>query len=154
MYRILLSVDSSEHSTKTVSEAINRAALPDTEVTALYVIEYMSFWDSFALAREFKHVDSYDAQVVDNKLKEMDETMEQGAEKILRQVSEKFKNKGLEVNTLWKKGRPADVICREANSGYDLLIMGNKGFTVLNLLLGSVASEVLQRVETSVLIVK
>jgi len=57
---------------------------------------------------------------------------------------------------VWKTGRPGDLICKTATEGkFDLVVMGSHGHgALLNLVMGSVATEVLAGCKVPVLIVR
>lgn len=78
------------------------------------------------------------------------------AEKVFKPIRTFFKRQGLEASFVGKVGVAADIIAKTADDGrYDLLIMGSHGHGTLgNLVLGSVATKVLAKSKTPVLLVR
>jgi nucleotide-binding universal stress UspA family protein len=59
------------------------------------------------------------------------------------------------VETLVRAGDPATVLVEEAERGYDLLVVGNKGMTgVSRFFLGSVPNKVSHHIPCALLIVR
>jgi nucleotide-binding universal stress UspA family protein len=59
------------------------------------------------------------------------------------------------VETLVRSGDPASALVEEAERGYDLLVVGNKGMTgASRFLLGSVPNKVSHQIPTALLIVR
>ncbi len=63
---------------------------------------------------------------------------------------------GITPQCLWKTGKPGELISKIATDGkYDLVVMGSHGYSALiNLVVGSVATEVLAGCKVPVLIVR
>jgi nucleotide-binding universal stress UspA family protein len=78
------------------------------------------------------------------------------AEKVFKPIRTFFKRQGIEADYAAKVGAAADVIAKTADEGgYDLLLMGSHGHGTLgNLVLGSVATKVIARSKTPVLLVR
>jgi nucleotide-binding universal stress UspA family protein len=78
------------------------------------------------------------------------------AEKVFKPIRMFFKRQGIEATFVGKVGVAADIIAKTADEGrYDLLIMGSHGHGTLgNLVLGSVATKVLAKSKTPVLLVR
>ncbi|MCU0774337.1 MAG: universal stress protein [Ideonella sp.] len=78
------------------------------------------------------------------------------AEKVFKPIRTFFKRQGLDATFAGKVGVAADIIAKTADEGrYDLLIMGSHGHGTLgNLVLGSVATKVLAKSKTPVLLVR
>lgn len=78
------------------------------------------------------------------------------AEKVLAPVSKFLLRHGIDAKSNWKTGQAGETIARFADSGkFDLLIMGSHGHgTLLNLVMGSVATQVLARCKVPVLLVR
>jgi nucleotide-binding universal stress UspA family protein len=78
------------------------------------------------------------------------------AEKVFKPIRTFFKRQGLEATFVGKVGVAADIIAKTADEGrHDLLIMGSHGHGTLgNLVLGSVATKVLAKSKTPVLLVR
>jgi nucleotide-binding universal stress UspA family protein len=78
------------------------------------------------------------------------------AEAVFKPIRTFFKKQGLSAEFVTKVGHPADLIAKLAETGkFDLLIMGSHGHGLLtNLVLGSVATKVLAKCTTPVLLVR
>ncbi|AKJ32167.1 universal stress protein [Caldimonas brevitalea] len=78
------------------------------------------------------------------------------AEKVLAPVRTFLEGRGLKAETSFHVGHPADVISKTAAAGsFDLVVMGSHGHSALgNLVLGSVATNVLANCKTPVLLVR
>lgn len=78
------------------------------------------------------------------------------AEKILAPVSRFLLRHGIDAKSSWKTGHAGETIAKFADSGkFDLLIMGSHGHgTLVNLVMGSVATEVLAHCKVPVLLVR
>lgn len=78
------------------------------------------------------------------------------AEKVLGPVSKFLVRHGIDPKSQWKVGHAGETIAKFADSGkYDLLMMGSHGHGALgNLVMGSVATQVLARCSVPVLLVR
>lgn len=78
------------------------------------------------------------------------------AEKVLSPVSKFLLRHGIDAKTSWKVGAIGETIAKAAQAGkFDLLVMGSHGNgTLVNLVMGSVATKVLANCRTPVLIVR
>lgn len=78
------------------------------------------------------------------------------AEKVLKPVRTFLEKQGWKVKTAFKVGSPAPIISKAAETGkHDLLVMGSHGHSALgNLVMGSVATNVLAHCKTPVLLVR
>ena len=78
------------------------------------------------------------------------------AEKILAPVSKFLVRHGIQAKSQWKVGHAGEQIAKLASSGkYDLLMMGSHGHGALgNLVMGSVATQVLAHCKVPVLLVR
>ena len=78
------------------------------------------------------------------------------AEKILAPVSKFLLRHGIDAKSSWKTGHAGETVAKFADSGkFDLLIMGSHGHgTLVNLVMGSVATEVLAHCKVPVLLVR
>ena len=78
------------------------------------------------------------------------------AEKVLGPVSKFLTRHGIEAKSSWKVGHAGENIAKLAASGkFDLLVMGSHGHSALgNLVMGSVATQVLAHCEVPVLLVR
>lgn len=77
-------------------------------------------------------------------------------EKILAPVSKFLLRHGIDAKSSWKTGHAGETIAKFADSGkFDLLVMGSHGHgTLVNLVMGSVATEVLAHCKVPVLLVR
>lgn len=78
------------------------------------------------------------------------------AEKIVGPVSKFLARHGIEAKSTWKVGPAGETIAKAAESGkFDLVVMGSHGHSALgNLVLGSVATQVLAHCSVPVLLVR
>lgn len=77
-------------------------------------------------------------------------------EKVLAPVAEFLLRHGIQARSDWKIGHAGALIAQEAQDGhYDLVVMGSHGHGVLaNLIMGSVATQVLAHCKVPVLMVR
>ena len=78
------------------------------------------------------------------------------AEKVLAPVAKFLLRHGIEAKTSWKVGPVGETIANFADSGkFDLLMMGSHGHgTLVNLVMGSVATAVVAHSKVPVLLVR
>lgn len=78
------------------------------------------------------------------------------AEKVLAPVSKFLLRHGIDAKSSWKIGHAGESIAKFADSGkFDLIIMGSHGHGTLgNLVMGSVATQVLARCVVPVLLIR
>ena len=78
------------------------------------------------------------------------------AEKVLAPVSKFLLRHGIDAKSSWKSGPAAETIAKLAHSGkFDLLILGSHGHgTLVNLVMGSVATAVLAQCKVPALLVR
>lgn len=78
------------------------------------------------------------------------------AEKILAPVSKFLLRHGIDAKSSWKTGHVGQTVAKFADeSKFDLLVMGSHGYgTLVNLVMGSVATEVLAHCKVPVLLVR
>lgn len=78
------------------------------------------------------------------------------AEKILGPVSKFLLRHGIDAKSQWKVGPAGETVAKFAESGkFDLIVMGSHGHgTVVNLVMGSVATQVLAHCSVPVLLVR
>jgi len=77
-------------------------------------------------------------------------------EKVLAPVSKFLLRHGINAKSSWKTGPVGEMIAAFADDGkFDLVIMGSHGYgTVVNLVMGSVATKVLARCKVPVLLMR
>lgn len=139
--KILLAVDGSEYTKKmlaylTTHEGLFTAANQYTIFTAQPALPPRA---RAAVGKEI--VDNYHTEE---------------AEKILGPVSKFLLRHGIDARSQWKVGPAGETIAKFAQSGkFDLLIMGSHGHgAVVNLVMGSVATQVLAHCSVPVLLVR
>lgn len=78
------------------------------------------------------------------------------AEKVFKPIRTFFARQGIDASFVAKVGPAAETIARQAEAGrFDLLVMGSHGHgNLTNLVLGSVATKVLARCRTPLLLVR
>lgn len=78
------------------------------------------------------------------------------AEKVTAPVVKFLKRHGIDAKVVHKVGTPGEMIAKAADVGkFDLLMMGSHGHSALgNLVMGSVATQVLAHCKTPVLLVR
>ena len=78
------------------------------------------------------------------------------AEEVTAPVVKFLKRHGIEAKVVHKTGGPGELIAKQANAGgYDLVMMGSHGHSALgNLVMGSVATQVLAHCKVPVLLVR
>jgi nucleotide-binding universal stress UspA family protein len=85
-----------------------------------------------------------------------DQYLREEAEKVLTPVTKFLRRHGIEAKTSWKIGPVGETIGNFADSGkFDLLVMGSHGHgTLVNLVMGSVATAVVAHSKVPVLLVR
>jgi nucleotide-binding universal stress UspA family protein len=86
----------------------------------------------------------------------VDTFMREEAEKVLAPISKFLLRHGISAKSLVKPGMAGEVIAKTAESGkFDLVIMGSHGHSAIgNLVMGSVATQVLAHCKVPVLLVR
>lgn len=143
MRKMLVAVDSSEHSQKVAEEASKLAASLGTEVTLMTVIE------------EFSRISGL-AEIPWSEMEKIDRNRKETLEQFLQKLAEQFRKKGVEAEIKLATGHPGQVICEMAkNGGYSYIVLGNRGMGgFARLLLGSVSNQVAHCAEQNVIIIK
>jgi nucleotide-binding universal stress UspA family protein len=148
--KILVATDGSKYSHKGLEAAVDLAQKhPDMEIHLVHVI------DSMLLTR-IGDLTHYSGSVAFEQ--DMQDILQKEAEEVLAQATEYLKQQ-LPSNRLithLEFGYPPKLICDCAKkNGADLIIVGSKGSRgVERLLMGSVASEVVNQAALNVLILK
>jgi nucleotide-binding universal stress UspA family protein len=139
--KILLAVDGSNYSKKMLAYLANHESLlsPKNEYTVLTVQMALPVRARAAVGKEL--VDKYHA----------DE-----AEKVLAPVDKFLQRHKINAKGMFKVGHPGALIAQTADKGeFDLVVMGSHGHSALgNLVMGSVATNVLAHCKTPVLLVR
>jgi nucleotide-binding universal stress UspA family protein len=81
---------------------------------------------------------------------------EEEGQRVIEPVTKYLKRHGVTANFIWKTGRPSELIAKTATEGkFDLVVMGSHGQgALMNLVMGSVATEVLAGCKVPVLIIR
>ena len=76
--------------------------------------------------------------------------------RVMGPVTKFLERHGVTAKCIWKTGKPGELIAKIASEGkFDLVVMGSHGHSALiNLVMGSVATEVLAGCKVPVLIVR
>lgn len=138
--KILLAVDGSRYTKKMLAYlATHELFTQGTEFRVFTVQPLLPPRARAALGKEI--VDKYHAEE---------------AEKVLAPVTKFLLRHGIDAKSSWKVGQAGESIAKFADSGkFDLLIMGSHGHgTLANLVMGSVATQVLAHCRVPVLLVR
>ena len=123
--KILVPYDGSEHSERALEHAIRIAASMGAEITVLHVLHPPN------LGWESEDKD------------------------MLGEAQKKAEEAGVKANSKRVGGNPREEISKEAEEGYDIIVMGSRGIGGLkHILLGSVAEYVVRQSKHPVLIVR
>ncbi|MGI6678680.1 MAG: universal stress protein [Dehalobacterium sp.] len=138
--KIMVAIDGSEHSLKAIDASIEIAKKSNGKVEVIHVIPVVK-----------QYVRDY-ARVTPT----LEKSLEEEANKIMKETTEKFNNTGIEHNISIKKGDAADVIiCEAEEKVIELIVMGSRGLGAISkFVLGSVSSKVLSHAHCSVLIIR
>ena len=139
--KILLAVDGSRYTKKMLAYLATHTELftPSNEYTVFTVQPLLPPRARAAVGKEV--VDKYYAEE---------------AEKVLGPVSKFLRRHGIDAKGSWKTGPAGPSIAKLADSAkFDLLIMGSHGHgNLVNLVMGSVATQVLANCKVPVLLVR
>jgi len=143
MQKILLATDGSDYSLQSLKKIIPMAKTLQAKLTILSVAEEIPF---------IRGTEGMSKEELDALVSSINRETELGLEKA-RQL---FKSAGITVETMMRAGKPAEVICEEAERGnFDLIILGDTGRGGLKeLFLGSVSNKVVHQAKVDVMIVK
>jgi nucleotide-binding universal stress UspA family protein len=139
--KILLAVDGSDYTKKMLAYLTTHDSLftPDNDYTIFTAQPQLPARARAAVGKEI--VDKYHTEE---------------AEKILGPVSKFLLRHGIDARSQWKVGHAGESIAKLAKSGkFDLVVMGSHGHGTLgNLVMGSVATQVIASCEVPVLLVR
>lgn len=143
MQKILLATDGSDYSLQSLKKIIPMAKTLQAKLTILSVAEEIPF---------IRGTEGMSKKELDALVSSINRETENGLEK----AHNLFKSAGLAVETMMRAGKPAEVICEEAEKGnFDLIILGDTGRGGLKeLFLGSVSNKVVHQAKVDVMIVK
>ena len=136
--RIVLPVDGSDGSARTVKKALSLARETGVDITALHVMDipYLASTD------------------LNYTYPDLLEIIKKRGDEVLDEVKKQGSILGVHVKTKLVNGIPDDQIIKEAKKD-DLIIMGCKGRTALNrILVGSVCEKVLHHAKSPVMIIR
>lgn len=138
--KILVPIDGSPTSYRGLRFAVDIAKKYEAEVTLMHVIEQPIYAYS-SPSGIMLPADYFTG-------------MKNQAEGLLAKRRKELKSKGVRVKTLLKRGSPSVQIVR-ASSGFDLVVMGSRGFgRFKSLVLGSVSNSVVQQSRVPVLLIR
>jgi len=143
---LLVPIDFSEHSKKTIGYATQLAALTGARIKILHVFQIPDYPAAFYQGLYVEH----------ERVKIHVDAASREAKAQLALVAEQIWAKGLEAQSKLRLGNPYEEIVDEAKEmGADLIVIGSHGSRGLErLLLGSTAERVVQYSPCAVLIVK
>lgn len=144
--KILVPIDFSEHSKRTVSYAVKTASRHKATIYLLHVFQIPDYVVT-PYARRRQNCAEVQSQV---------DTAEQEARETLQDFAEELSKKGINVQPYLRVGYPFDEIVLMANHfNVDLIIIGSHGRGAISrLLLGSTAQRVVEHAPCPVLVVK
>ena len=139
--KILLAIDGSTYTKRMLAYLTTHETLCDPKN------EYMMFTVQPALP---PHVRSSIGKETIAKFQQED------AEKVLAPVAKFLLRHGIEAKSSWKVGQAGECIAKAADAGkFDMVVMGSHGHSALaNLVMGSVATQVLAHCSAPVLLVR
>lgn len=139
--KILLAVDGSAHSKKMLAYLVTHEELlaPSNRFTLMTVQPQLPPRARSMVGKEA--VESYQREE---------------AEKVLGPASQFLMRHGINPKSVAKVGHAGETLCKAANAGgFDLVVMGSHGHGVFgNLVMGSVATQVLSQSKVPVLLVR
>ena len=143
---LLVPIDFSEHSKKTIGYATQLAAFTGARIKVLHVFQLPDYPAAFYQGLYTEH----------EQVKIHVDTAKREANVQLALIAEQIRAKGLEAQSGLRLGNPYEEIVNEAKEmGADLIVIGSHGYRGLErLLLGSTAERVVQYSSCAVLIVK
>lgn len=141
MEKILVAIDGSKNSERALLKAKKIGAALNSEITIIHVMKDIS-------------QSPYSSMNVS--LGSLKDSFEKQAMEILEHALENFKDYNNKVDSLLETGNPGYKIAEVAKEGeYDLIVIGSRGLDTLSrVMLGSVSNRVVNKAETSVLVVK
>lgn len=139
--KILLAVDGSEYTKKMLAYLTTHDSLftPDNDYTIFTAQPQLPARARAAVGKEI--VERYHTEE---------------AEKILGPVSKFLLRHGIDAKSQWKVGHAGESVAKLAKSGkFDLVVMGSHGHgTLANLVMGSVATQVIANCDVPILLIR
>ena len=150
--KMLVCVDGSKHSQKALNQAIEMATGCGINEVSLIHVDEAHDSSEFLTSEEI----IYPTEENIKRVQKINKKRLANRKKMMEEASAKFKEHGIDVDTVIEKGHPSDIITKTANEGnYDMVIMGSRGLSGLKkIFLGSVSNAVIQETKASVLVVK
>jgi universal stress protein A len=144
--KLLVPIDFSEHSKKTIEYATKLAALTSASIKILHVFQIPEYPAAFYEGLYIEH----------EAIKTHVDKAKREASAQLSLIAEQIRAKGMEAEPILRSGNPYEEIVNAAKEiGVDLIVIGSHGYAGLGrLLLGSTAERVLQYAPCPVLVVK
>jgi nucleotide-binding universal stress UspA family protein len=139
--KILLAVDGSAYTKKMLAYLVTHQ-------------ELLAPTNSYALLTVQAQLPAHARRVVGKEA--TDNWYREESEKVLGPATQFLLRHGINAKTLAKVGHAGETICKVAESGkYDMVVMGSHGHGVFgNLVMGSVATQVMARCKVPVLMVR
>ena len=154
--KILLAIDDSEEAEKAIRRALEFKKNFDAEIVAFHSMKHHLIPQELPLTVPMQN--TYSFTIPQANYQKIHKAYEEKGEKILDKVKSRFEKEGLSLETrLITKKDPEDYIKDIVEEeGFDLVILGHKGThsKAREILLGTVAREVLEKAECDVLISK
>ncbi len=154
--KILLAVDDSEQAEKATQRSLEFQKALNAEVVAFHSMEHHMIPQQLPLAVPLHN--QYNFTIPQTSYKEIHQVYKEKGKMILEKAKSIFEEEGLSLETrLIIEKNPEkyikDVVVEE---GFDLVILGHKGThsKIGEILLGSVAQDVLEKAECDILICK
>ncbi|HKK02194.1 MAG TPA: universal stress protein [Desulfuromonadales bacterium] len=138
--RILVPVDGSTTTDRTLSALIGRKEIPSARLTLLHVVNL----DRLA----YRMIPDFQVEMVRDHAR-------RSGEELLAAHLKRLVDAGIVAEERLEFGSPREVICRIANEeGFELLVIGRRGIgEIRDVLFGSVANHVLHHVRSPVLLI-
>ena len=138
MYRrLLVATDGSFYAKQAEDRALSLAKTFGSGIAAVYVIDKARY------------------QWAEELMQEIYEKTKKEGEVVLRAFEEKAERQGVKAETKLREGVPSEEIVREAKEGgYDLIVLGSRGTSTAEVVLGSVVQRVVRRAPCDVLVVR
>lgn len=138
--KILLAVDGSAYTKKMLAYlAAHELFSPRNDYTAFTAQLVLPSQARSALGKELVH-----------------KYYEDEGQRVMGPVTKYLERHGVAAKCLWKTGKPGELIAKLADDGkFDLVVMGSHGHgALMNLVVGSVATQVLAGCKVPVLVVR
>jgi nucleotide-binding universal stress UspA family protein len=144
--RILVPIDFSEHSRKTILCAAKLASRENAKVLLLHVFQIPDYVVT-PFARRKQHNDQFESHLG---------VAEQTAREHLGAFEQQFIDRGIEVESYIRVGYPFDeIVAMAGHFDVDLVVIGSHGCSgMTRLLVGSTAERVVEHAPCPVLVVK